>query len=198
VAFLVNFTNFAAMSNQDKIQSNEMPKATSRHKRRYILGFISIMIVFYIVYVNDRFDENVLKPFIGWQTQVASRFLRLLGEQTTADGTHLVGSAASLNVAKGCDGIEVTALYLTGVLLMPFSRRSKLIGFGVGFSVLVLLNLIRITGLYWVQNYWPSSFDFLHLHGGFALFTIVALLLWMTWVNWAMRTEKQRQSNVSN
>jgi len=110
---------------------------------------------------------------------------------TSGEGTTLAGQETTLNVAKGCDGLEASALYLIAVLLMPFSWRSKALGLLAGAAVLFVLNILRIVGLYLVMIYWPSAFEPLHIHGGFALFTIVAILLWVTWAGWAMRKEKK-------
>jgi exosortase/archaeosortase family protein len=156
---------------------------------RYVLGFMVLLALFYSVYVSSFFNESFLKPYINGQAKAASAVLNLFGYQTGVSGTDLIGEV-TLTVKKGCDGIEVTALYLIGILLTPFSWRSKAMGLVAGLAVLVLLNLLRIIGLYLAQVHWPSSFDFLHLHGGFALFTVTAIFMWMVWANWAIHREK--------
>ena len=157
---------------------------------KYLGGFLLLLILFYAVYISSFFETWVLTPFLSLQTKMASLSLNLFGMGTTASGATLVSQATSLNVAKGCDGMEASALYLIGVLLMPFNWRSKAVGFLMGAGVLFMLNLIRIIGLYLVKVYWPSAFEAAHIHGGFALFTIVAILMWAAWAGWAMRKEK--------
>lgn len=157
---------------------------------KYLLGFVLLLVLFYAVYISPFFETWFLMPVLNLQTAISSFFLNLIGQGTIAEGAMLGGPQASLNVAKGCDGMEAMALYLIGVLLMPFTWRSKGVGLLLGAGVLFVLNLIRIIGLYLAKVYWPSAFDTLHIHGGFALFTVVAILLWFAWAGWAIRKEK--------
>jgi exosortase/archaeosortase family protein len=157
---------------------------------QYIGGFLALLVGFYALYTNAFFHENVLQPIVNTQAWLASKFLTLIGYPTGSDGSQISGALTSLNVQKGCDGMEVTALYLIGVLLVPFRWRSKWIGLGYGLAVLFVLNLLRIIILYLAQIHWPSAFEMLHLHGGFALFTVVTIFMWAHWANWAVRQEK--------
>jgi exosortase/archaeosortase family protein len=156
---------------------------------RFIAGFALLLVLFYAVYISSVFNQYFLEPYVGGQTRVAAAFLHLFGADTHASGTDLMGPGVTLTVKKGCDGMEATALYVIGILLMPFSRHSKLVGLAAGLAVLVVLNLLRIVGLYLSQVHWPAAFEWLHLHGGFALFTTVSVFMWMLWANWAMRRE---------
>ena len=157
---------------------------------KYLAGFVVILSLFYALYVTSFFETNFLSPLVQLQSEISSFILNIFGMGTTSENSLLSGKGAVLNVAKGCDGIEAMVLYLAGVLLMPFAWRSKIVGLLLGAGVLFFLNLLRIIGLYLAKVYWPSAFEILHIHGGFALFTIVAILLWAGWANWAIRKEK--------
>ncbi len=157
---------------------------------KYLGGFVGLLAIFYAIYSSSFFETWILGPFLNVQTSISSVILNIFGMGTTADGSMLIGRLTSLNVAKGCDGMEASALFLIGVLLMPFTWRNKMAGLAAGVGVLFLLNIVRIIGLYFAKIYWPSAFETLHIHGGFALFTIVAILLWAGWAGWAMKREK--------
>lgn len=181
---------------QTQITTQSTPSGTRTWKERlpalmYIAGFLFILILFYALYSNQYFADWIVEPYVRAQTWVASKLLNLCGFNTVADGTQLSGALATINVVKGCDGMEVTALYLIGVMMVPFDWKYKWRGIGYGLAVLVLLNLVRIIGLYLSQIYWQKAFEFLHLHGGFALFMVVAIFIWTSWANWALRKEKQ-------
>jgi exosortase/archaeosortase family protein len=188
--------------NKTKIASTTSPKNESisfikSPMLRYVGAFMGLLLIFYVVYSSNFFDQYFLQPIVSFQTKISSILLNLVGQTNTADGITLTGLNRSLNVSKGCDGMEVSALYLIGILLMPFSWRSKGVGLFWGFTVLFLLNILRIMGLFVTKMYMPSAFDFLHLHGGFALFTVVAIFMWMIWANWAIKKEKN-SSHVLN
>jgi exosortase/archaeosortase family protein len=51
----------------------------------------------------------------------------------------------------------------------------------------MLLNFVRITGLYLVGLYFPGAvFDILHEQGGFIIFTALSIFIWMFWANRAL------------
>ena len=80
--------------------------------------------------------------------------------------------------------VEATALYICAVLVFPLiTFRKKIPGLLWGVGILFVLNIFRIAGLYLSGRYWPEAFDFLHLHGGVVIFTIISIALWMVWVN---------------
>jgi exosortase/archaeosortase family protein len=185
-----NLTNSKATNATKSTQVEKSSSFFNSPILRYVGGFVGLLIVFYVVYSSNFFDQYFLQPIVSTQTTISSVVLNLFGQENKADGITLTGSNNSLNVSKGCDGMEVSALYLIGILLMPFTWQSKGVGLFWGFLVLYLLNLLRIIGLFVTQIYMPSAFDFLHLHGGFALFTVVAIFMWMIWANWAIKKEK--------
>jgi exosortase/archaeosortase family protein len=164
---------------------------------RYVGGFLLLLGIFYAFYITPFFEQQVLLPMVTFQSQVASILLNLFGLETMVEQSLLTGKHASLNIAKGCDGIEATMLFLIGVLLMPFPWGSKLAGILSGTAVLFSLNILRIAGLYLSMAFWPQGFDLLHIHGGFAMFTMVSILLWAGWAGWALRKEKMN-SHVEN
>ena len=82
------------------------------------------------------------------------------------------------------------ALYIAAVLAFPnVSRQKKIRGLVMGVSILFILNLFRIAGLFIAGLKWKSGFEFLHLHGGVIIFTLMAIVLWLIWVNSLLKTD---------
>lgn len=157
---------------------------------KFLLVFALSLIAFYSIYGLPAFQQYIVIPATNIQVQLSSWILNILGQDTRIDQGVIYASGVALNVKAGCDGIEPTAFFIIGVLLVPLSWRSKLVGLAVGIIVLQLLNLIRIVGLFFAKVYWPSSFDILHLHGGFTLFFVLTIIIWMIWANWAIQRSK--------
>ena len=153
---------------------------------KFVLIFGLAIILFYTLYFSDFFTDHISRYIISGQAQLSSFLLNIFGFNTTVGNTIILNGDVILDIKKGCDGIEPTVFFLIGVLLVPFSRKAKLVGLLGGLVVLSLLNILRITGLFVVNSYWPESFDFLHLHGGFTLFFIVTIIVWIIWANWAI------------
>lgn len=157
---------------------------------KFLSVFALSLIAFYSLYGLPAVQQYIVIPATNIQVQLSSWILNILGQDTWIDQGVIYASGVALNVKAGCDGIEPTAFFIIGVLLVPLSWRSKLVGLAVGIIVLQLLNLIRIIGLFFAKVYWPSSFDVLHLHGGFTLFFVLTIIIWMIWANWAIQSSK--------
>ncbi len=161
---------------------------------QFLLGFALFMLLFYLFYYSFIYKDYLSGPIEGFQARISSGILNLFGFDTQVSGDSISGSGFSVNIAKGCDGLEPLAMFVGGIFVFPMAFKFKWPGLLAGAIILFILNLVRIVGLYLSGIYWPGAFDFLHLHGGFIIFTIVAIFLWMSWANWAMR--KQQEENA--
>jgi len=162
----------------------------------FLIGFTVGMAVFYLFYNSVLYKNTIASTIENTQAIIASGILSVLGHTTTVDGDLIQGQEFAVSISDGCDGLEPLAMLVIGILVFPLAFRWKWQGMLAGLIVLFILNLIRIAGLYLAGVYIPSAFEFLHLHGGFILFTIISIGLWMVWVNWAMR--QQNAAHVSN
>jgi len=181
-----------SQKNQRKVPSFSLQNSWKRQSipLKFLLVFVLSLIAFYSVYSLTAFQQYVVIPATNIQVRLSHWVLNIFGQNTWIDQGVIYANGVALNVKAGCDGIEPTAFFIIGVLLVPLSWRSKLVGLTVGIIVLQLLNLIRIIGLFFAKVYWPSSFDILHLHGGFTLFFVLTIIIWMIWANWAIQTSK--------
>lgn len=164
---------------------------------KYVFGFISLIILFYVVYSSSFFEQNIVEPLSAFQTKIASGILNVFSYGTSATDGMLQSDGIALDVAKGCDGMEPLALFIVGLLLVPFSLRLKLVGLAWGVGILFLLNILRIAGLYIAKVHFPSAFEFLHLHGGFAIFTVITIVIWAVWAQWAMNQQQKITPNAT-
>lgn len=153
---------------------------------KFVLVFALGIFIFYTVYFSDFFTNNILSHIVNGQAAVSAFLLNIFGFDVEVNNSIISSGRVVLDIKKGCDGIEPTFFFLMGVLLVPFSRKAKMVGLVLGLGVLTILNIIRILGLFLVNTYWPEAFDFLHLHGGFTLFFIVTIIVWIFWANWAI------------
>ena len=120
--------------------------------------------------------------------------LNLIGQDTQVSRDVIYSDEFRVSIKGGCDGVEATALYICAVLVFPLiSMRKKVSGLLWGVAILFVLNIFRISGLYLSGKYWPEAFDFLHLHGGVVIFTIISIVLWMVWVS---RVTRKKQTDA--
>ncbi|MEM1218722.1 MAG: archaeosortase/exosortase family protein [Bacteroidota bacterium] len=159
----------------------------------FVLGFAACMALFYALYLSAFFIENIGQPLINAQAKVGSFLLNLLGQGTVTNEEMILGNRFAISVKNGCDGLEPLAILLSGILVFPIAFRYKIPGLLLGSLALMVLNFIRIAGLYLAGLYLQEwVFDLLHEQGGFVIFTALSIFIWMFWANWAMRKNQEQ------
>lgn len=150
---------------------------------RFLSGFFILMLLFYIFYYSSVYESIFMNPLLSIQAKLSNGILNVLGYDTESQGDIIAGTNFQVSIKNGCDGMEATAIYIFAILAFPIvSFRQKLPGLLIGVMVLSILNLFRIVGLYIAGIHWNAGFEFLHLHGGVIIFTLIAILLWLLWL----------------
>jgi len=170
-------------SNQKKKKSRSKSQKSRLPLIKFVLGMVVVMILFFAVSSTEFFENVINLPLVMGYAAVGSFILNIFGLGTEVfEGTRVVSSAFNMNVAKGCDAVSPTILFMAAIAVYPtaFSNKWKwllLAPFGLG-----LLNVVRIVSLYLLGVYAPSLFDFAHYEfwqGAFILFTIAAWFYWL-------------------
>ncbi len=154
---------------------------------KFLLGFIGCMALFYLIYFSSFYQNRLEMPMLYVQASVGNGLLHLLGHDTKVVGAAIASDNFSVDIKNGCDGLEAIAILVSGILIFPASGRQKARGLLWGVGTLMVLNLIRIAGLYLAGLYFSKMvFEVLHVQGGFIIFTMISVLLLFTWMNWVM------------
>ncbi len=159
---------------------------------KFLVGFAACMIVFYIIYLSPFFVDNIGKPILHIQAAISSAILNIFGQGTTAVNDIISSSEFSISIKNGCDGLETLAIMLSGIVVFPIAFRLKWPGLLYGTIALMLLNFLRIVALFLVgKSFSKGVFDVLHEQGGFVIFTVLGVFLWIIWANWAINKKEQ-------
>lgn len=180
-------------TNQPKTKN--VPQKTGGKVLLKFFGFFALaMIIFYALYYSPLYENFIKDGLLNFQARISNFVLNLIGQNTEVDGDVIYSDDFRVSIKGGCDGVEATALYVCAVLVFPLiTWRKKIPGLLWGVGILFVINIFRISGLYLSGKYWPEAFDFLHLHGGVVIFTIISIILWMIWVS---RVTKAPKENV--
>ena len=104
-------------------------------------------------------------------------------------GTNLGTSVGSLNIANGCNGLEVMFLFMAAMAIAPINKRAKLFGLLLGILYIFILNQLRILALFY--SFRVNQPLFWSLHGTIAPIMLIALtVLFMGyWLSWHQQCE---------
>ena len=112
-------------------------------------------------------------------------------EQVLAQQNHLLSAKANLEIVRGCDGAGVLFLVVSAIIAFPSTGRQKLIGLLLGISLIYLINLLRISILYFVIAYQPDWFQLIHVYLAPTLMVLVGCCYFAWWAFGA--TEKAHE-----
>jgi exosortase family protein XrtF len=129
-----------------------------------------------LVVSNITFLVNGILKLLGF-TLIDTGILYDAERTLGIDGTH------GLYIADSCAGIPLMALFAGFIIAYPGPAVKKLLFIPIGWAIIHLINIVRITGLAIVTLYAPEMLDFNH-HYTFTITVYVCIfLLWILWVN---------------
>ncbi len=149
---------------------------------RFCVFFCLTLGAFSAILRSDVVQIMVFTPHLRQIAGICSAMIHAFGTTCSTTGTTIISERFSMEVVPGCDSLYPTALLWAGVIAYPAGVKSKLMGLAGGAVILFLLNIIRVTSMFYVGYSAPAIFDFMHVYAWQALFILVTLSLWLLWV----------------
>ena len=149
-----------------------------------IIGlFVFFISVFYVLWISDFGTKHLFEPIITFYAAASAKILAWLGYNTSVTGGTVIFSPVfNLNIKRGCDAIEATALFIAAVLSFPAPYGRKIIGIVIGSFILVIVNFLRIITLWITGIKHPSLFNFMHDQIWQIIYIAIAVLLLILWL----------------
>jgi exosortase family protein XrtF len=157
----------------------------------YFLGkFIALYLIgnlLYGLYVTDFSPKpdpvtrsvTVQTGFIltqcGWPMNVRDH-------ESKPNAVLLYNSEPALNVYEGCNGINTIIIFVAFLVAFGPASKSLLWFLPLGVFIIHLMNLLRITLLFFVAEYRPDFMYFIHKYVFTGVLYAAIFLLWILWV----------------
>ncbi len=156
--------------------------------QRYGVGFFLLMFIlvyglFEFLYfkIPDLFLVDVIYHYgLALPCAAIINFLHS-GESVIATRNILSANGISLEVVRGCDGAGTIFLLAAAVISFSASYKDKFFGLLSGITLLVIINLVRIIGLYFVMAYHKPWFAPIHTYFAPSFIIIVCCLFFAGW-----------------
>lgn len=159
--------------------------AWQRYRRElgFLILFVLILGASFTLISWNPVNDRVIEPFTAAIARAGGATLNLLGQQTTMNGTVIRSERFAVNIRNGCNGVEAMLIYFAAVLAFPATWKSRLLGVGLGFVAIQLVNLIRVVALFLTGVYLPKLFDSSHTVIWQTVVILSGVLLWILWAN---------------
>ena len=151
---------------------------------RFALIFGVLAVASEVLYYAVALDSEGFRAYLGVLAEISGAFLSLFNSDITIQGTRISDHSFAVEVAQGCDAIQVCSLLASAVIAFPVASRRKLRGLVLGILWLQLLNLLRIVTLFWIGSYFPRVFQTAHEVVWPGILITLTIATWMLWVRW--------------
>jgi len=139
------------------------------------------MLGLYAVIALNQVNDRVVVPFTEVVTRGAAGLLGIFEGGVWAAGTVMRSSQFALDVRNGCNGVEAVILLAAAIFAFPATLRSRLIGVSVASIAIQLLNLVRLSSLFWLGEHYRRIFDFFHVAVWQSLVILAAISIFVLW-----------------
>jgi len=165
--------------------------ATHGRDLRFLVFFFLLIGVYYWATTTAPLQDHFFPWYLRGNAAISVSFFNAIGY----DDVHLVDQTMKsddfhMEIARGCDGLDPSALFVAAVLASPVAFRRKIPALLIGTGLLLVLNVVRIITLWFTGIYFQSFFELMHLDVWQAAFIVMALLFWMIW---ATRLARKRE-----
>lgn len=154
---------------------------------RYIATFLVVLIGIEALFMLFVVEHPWFRGYLEAYAYLSGQLLQLLGQEVQVIGSEILSGRASIEVQRGCDAFQPTALLCANVLAFPARWSHKVVGLLLGISAILLVNLARIVSLYWLAAHHEGLFESAHSSVWPLGFILLSLALWLAWARWTHR-----------
>lgn len=139
------------------------------------------MLGLYAVVALNQVNDRVIIPFTEVVARGAAALLRVFESGVQVTGTVMRSPSFALDVRNGCNGVEAAILLVAAIFAFPATLRSRLIGLVAAGITIEVLNLVRLSSLFWLGEHYRPIFDFFHVAVWQSLVILAAISIFVLW-----------------
>jgi exosortase H (IPTLxxWG-CTERM-specific) len=147
----------------------------------FVAKFGAAMIVLYVIVALNPVNDHVIVPFTGMVAKASGAVLRLSDGGIETAGTVIHSPRFAIDVRNGCNGIEAIILLCSAIIAFPATLRSRLTGLLVASIAIQLINVVRLSSLFWLGAYQRRIFEIFHVAVWQSLIILAAISMFVLW-----------------
>src|SRR5690606_8573739 len=153
---------------------------------RFILLFLVLLVVLFVAELTGPVERHVIVPFTSVLADICAWVIHLFDGTTISNGKLIQNADGSfiVSIERGCNGVEAVIILISAILAFPAPWKHKLIGLGLGFIAIQVLNLVRIVSLFYLGMWSPIWFKWFHEYLWQALIVLDALIVFLVWLRY--------------
>ncbi len=165
---------------------------------RFVVVLLLLLGLFEFVAASDFVRNGAIPGYMRFVAKVTGGVMSVWGEEVTVSGSTISSPRFSVNIKKGCDAVQPTALFLAGVLASPVVFWPKIPGIFLGLLFLGSMNIVRVISLFYIGAFMSQrAFAIMHEDVWQVAFIFLSILAWGLWAVWAAQKTVRREDVTS-
>ena len=156
---------------------------------QFCLKFCGLLALFYALSLLP-ICQRLLAASLTGHARLASAILDRLGENTRVTDATIWSGKYAITVLPTCSAIEFLMFFCAMVIAFPSRLPRKIYGIVIGVILLLALNQVRITSLYYVGVHFPKAFDMTHENLWSMALIMAEIALCAAWIGWAREKDE--------
>lgn len=156
---------------------------------RFFLTFLLVMGVLFALELLPVGQQYFVQPLTALLADTSAFIISIFGRELVTEGDIIIDVATgfAIQIAAGCNGVEVMILLVAAIAAFPAPWRYKLYGALPGLVAIQAFNLVRIVSLFFLGLFHKEAFEWAHLYIWQALIMLDTLVVWLVWIRYLPR-----------
>ncbi|HUP48295.1 MAG TPA: exosortase H [Thermoanaerobaculia bacterium] len=147
----------------------------------FVTKFGAALIVLYVIVALKPVNDRVIIPLTEIIAGASGAVLRTIDGGIETAGTVIHSSRFAIDVRNGCNGIEAVILLCAAIFAFPATLRSRLTGLLAASIAIQILNVVRLSSLFWLGTHHRRVFDLFHVAVWQSLVILAAISMFILW-----------------
>lgn len=176
-------------------EKTDFSASTKLSKKPIVYFFVKLLLLtsiwFFVYTLLLRPKRIVDRPLTNFLTINATKSINFLNNSTSQLFWRENEAMAFITNSEGqkvfgvmdvCNGLDLIFIYVSIIVLLPFSIKRKILFSIFGTVVLTFANIFRITCLFFISRYYHPAFDISHHYLFTALMYILIFYGWLLFI----------------
>ena len=147
----------------------------------FVARFVAALVGLYAIVALNQVNDYVIVPFTEIIASGSAAVLRSVESGVFAAGTVIRSPRFAIDVQNGFNGVEAVILLCAAILAFPATLRSRLVGLAIASVTIELLNVVRLSSLFWLGEHHRAIYDFVHVAVWQSLVILAAISIFVLW-----------------
>jgi exosortase H (IPTLxxWG-CTERM-specific) len=163
--------------------------------RRFAIVFGILAVGSELFYYGVVLESSSLQVYLGVLASLSGALLGWVGCDVAVEGVRISSAQFAVEIADGCDAIQLCALLTAAVIAFPVPLARRLRVAFLGLLWLQSLNFARIVSLFLIGTHSPGVFTSFHKVIWPTSLILITVTTWVGWVLWGYRDDAGRESH---